>query len=359
MKRILVIIMALFISVMTCMCIVFPKQELSESERRKLKQFPDISISSVVSGRFMEEFEEYAADQFPFREIWRSLKANVVSKVFRQSDNHELYLKEGHLVKMEYPLNESSVEYAAKVFQRIYEEQLAGQNCKVYWSLIPDKNYFLGKEHLQMDYIKMESSLKEALAQMQYIDIIETLEAEDYYHTDAHWKQECLIETAEKVAEEMGIEIKSQYEKEKLDKPFYGVYYGQAALEVEPDEIYYLTNETLENCIVYDYQNARELEIYDMEKAYGKDPYEMFLSGSVSLIDIQNPSGDEQKHLIIFRDSFGSALAPLLVEGYGLVTLIDVRYISSSVLEEYVDFENADVLFLYSTSVLNHSETLK
>ena len=26
---------------------------------------------------------------------------------------------------------------------------------------------------------------------------------------------------------------------------------------------------------------------------------------------------------------------------------------------DYVNFENADVLFLYSTSVLNHSETIK
>jgi len=35
------------------------------------------------------------------------------------------------------------------------------------------------------------------------------------------------------------------------------------------------------------------------------------------------------------------------------VTLVDIRYIQVGVLGRYVDFENADVLFLYSTLVLN------
>ena len=85
----------------------------------------------------------------------------------------------------------------------------------------------------------------------------------------------------------------------------------------------------------------------------------MFLSGSISLLNIQNPNAKSEKELVIFRDSFGSAIAPLLAEGYAKITLVDIRYLSSALVGNYVDFQNADVLFLYSTSVLNHSETLK
>ena len=99
--------------------------------------------------------------------------------------------------------------------------------------------------------------------------------------------------------------------------------------------------------------------MYDQKKAKGRDPYEMYLSGSLSYVTIENPEVTEEKELIIFRDSFGSGIAPLLAEGYSKITLLDVRYISSYTLGSLVDFSDSDVLFLYSTSVLNHSETLK
>lgn len=85
----------------------------------------------------------------------------------------------------------------------------------------------------------------------------------------------------------------------------------------------------------------------------------MFLSGSLSLITIENPQATRDKKLILFRDSFGSALAPLLISGYREITLVDIRYIHPDHLGQFVDFEGCDVLFLYSTLVLGHGEMLK
>ena len=41
------------------------------------------------------------------------------------------------------------------------------------------------------------------------------------------------------------------------------------------------------------------------------------------------------------------------------MTLVDTRYIAPALLGDYVDFTNCDVLFLYSTLVLNESSVLK
>ena len=49
----------------------------------------------------------------------------------------------------------------------------------------------------------------------------------------------------------------------------------------------------------------------------------------------------------------------MLAEGYKTVTLIDIRYIQSDFLGNFVDFMDKDVLFLYSAVVLTNSETLK
>ena len=121
----------------------------------------------------------------------------------------------------------------------------------------------------------------------------------------------------------------------------------------------YLTSDLLDACTVYNYETGKTGPIYDLAKGAGKDPYELFLSGSVSLLTIENPNADTDRELVIFRDSFGSSIAPLLVEGYSSVTLVDIRYLASSRLGGFVDFTGCDVLFLYSAGVLNNSSTLK
>ena len=102
-----------------------------------------------------------------------------------------------------------------------------------------------------------------------------------------------------------------------------------------------------------------EGSIYDMEKACGKDPYEMFLSGSSPLITIENPNAKEDKELVLFRDSYGSSLAPLLAPAYSKITVVDIRYIQCDFLGNFIDFDNKDILFMYSTTLLNNSMAMR
>ena len=96
-----------------------------------------------------------------------------------------------------------------------------------------------------------------------------------------------------------------------------------------------------------------------MSKVEGRDPYEMFLGGNISLLTIENKDALSSKELVVFGDSFSRSLVPLLAGSYQKITVMDIRYLSSSYVEKYIEFTNQDVLFLYSTSVLNNSITLK
>ena len=73
---------------------------------------------------------------------------------------------------------------------------------------------------------------------------------------------------------------------------------------------------------------------------------------------LENPQAPDNR-LILFRDSFGSSIAPYFLEQYREITLVDIRYVSPQRLGKLVDFADCDVLFLYSSLVLNNSETLK
>ena len=210
-----------------------------------------------------------------------------------------------------------------------------------------------------MDYEKLISHMKDSMEYAEYIDIVPLLELSDYYYTDTHWRQEKIQDVAQFLAAEMGVTLSNEYTVNQVDTPFYGVYYGQSGLPLPADTLYYLDYPALQDCKVFDYETTAYIPIYDLDKTTGNDPYEIFLSGSKSLLTIENPNATTDKELLIFRDSFGSSIAPLLAEGYATITLVDIRYISPNMLGRFISFENQDVLFLYSVSVLNNSITIK
>lgn len=309
----------------------------------------------------MTDFEKYTLDQFPLRDQFRTVKAVTVFYFLNQKDNNDIYIKDGYASKLEYPVNLDSIEYATKRFQFVYDKYIANSKGKVYLSVIPDKNYFMAEAngYPSMDYETLISQIKQGTEFAEYIDISHLLELSDYYATDTHWRQEEILDVAKHIAEKMSVELSAEYTKKEVEVPFYGVYYGQSALPLPADKLYYLENDVLTECRVYDYETNTEFSVYDLEKLKGDDLYEMFLSGSKSLLTIENPKASSDKELILFRDSFGSSIAPLLVEGYAKITLVDIRYISPNILERFIEFDNQDILFLYSTSVLNNSITIK
>ena len=350
---------ALVLLIFALWCWLKPEIDFSDSERRTLASFPELNQDTALNGEFMGKFETYTQDQFPMRDTFRRIKAFSVLNIFQQSDNNKIYIKNGYLSKNEYPLNDAMIKNATDKFNYLYDKYLKDKNNNVYISVIPDKNMFLSD--LRLDYNLLTEKIKNETPDFKYIDIVPLLDINDYYKTDTHWKQENIIDVAQKIASDMNSDINTEYEENTLNKPFYGVYSGQYTLPVKPDTLKYLTTDTFNNCTVTSYDTGTPIQkhIYDIEKANGRDPYEMFMSGSDALLTVENPNCKNNKHLIMFRDSFGSSISPLFIESYSKITLIDIRYISSDILGQFVNFENADVLFLYSTLVLNNSLSFK
>ena len=340
-----------------------PRTEISESERRPLDQMPELSGQTLLDGSFMGKFEDFSLDQFPLRDTFRRIKSLWHYNVMRYADNNDIYVADGYAAKLEYPYRPESITYAAQRFQSIYEMYLRRSTGRIFMTVAPDKGYYLAEEngYLTMDYQAMFADLQQALPWATYIDITDTLDQTDYYTTDTHWRQEALLEASKKLCQAMGVSAFTQEEltQKTVEKPFYGVYYGQAALPMDPEQIHYLTGEILEQCKVYDYETGSYSAVYDMSKLESKDLYDVFLSGSKSLLTIENPNAATNKELIVCRDSFGSSMVPLLVKDYAKVTLVDVRYIHMSMLKNFIQFNGQDVLLLYSTLVLNNSSTIK
>lgn len=362
-----VVVSVLFVGLILCLflfSVLKKPSEISKSERRKLAQFPAISYEALESGKFMDNFDKYSLDQFVGRDWFRQLKASVLFYVFRQKDNNNIYLADGQVSKYYNQISKESVVDAGKKFNKLYNQYLKEMN--VYYSIIPDKNYFIAEKngYPSVDYQEFEKYLTSTMnTKMKYISLFNSLEENDYYATDIHWRQEKIGKVVETLGKEMGFSPNPNYTLHELS-PFYGVYYGQSALPIEGEKLYYLTNEAIENAKVYELNentlSMEESQIYDESDFENVDPYDIFLSGPRPLFVIENENASTEKELILFRDSFGSSLAPLLVESYRKITIIDLRYIGSPLLKDYVEFKpGQDVLIIYCTDILNDSSLLK
>jgi hypothetical protein len=158
----------------------------------------------------------------------------------------------------------------------------------------------------------------------------------------------------------MGADPNMSNYRETRAGAFRGVYAGQLALPMDPDVMIYLKNPDLK----VSYLNDKTLEfesgpVYDTGRFTGVDPYDLFLRGPQPLIVIENNSVSERE-LYLFRDSFGSSLAPLLAGSYSKIIVIDIRYIHFSLINQFVEYKpGSDVLFIYGSQIFNNPSILQ
>lgn len=361
-KMRLILLAAMFFLV-ALLCWFKSPDDFSVSERRALAQKPAFSVETVLSGEFMSGFESYCLDQFPMRENFRSLKAFAEYGLLQKKDNHKIYVEDGYAAQILYPLNENAVNNALAKFAKIYDANIKASGSKVFVSVIPDKGYFLAKEngYPSLDYKRMFDMVSGGMDYAKYIDITGSLSLSDYYRTDTHWRQENIIPVAKTLRQAMGLSVRGldSLKEVTAKDDFRGVYYGQSALPLPAEPLNYMTGNAIEHAKVYNFETDRTSGVYDREKLKAKDPYDVFLSGASALLTVTNEEAKTDRELILFRDSFGSSMAPLFIDEYKKITLVDIRYLQSDFLGELVDFHGQDVLFLYGTAMLNDSFSFK
>ena len=341
---------------------LFPKADYSETERRMLSSAPQARTEAILDGSFFRDLGAWITDRFPQRDQFRVLNTFWARNILRQLETDGYVLYGSSIIRLEKQVNDASLAYASERFRALYDKLLSGTDCKVYAALIPDKSHFLAPYgYPVMDLDKMEAAFYASLPAAQPIQLSGSLSPDCYFLTDSHWRQDRILPAANALLNAMGAAQAPAEEafSTACFSPFYGVYAGQSALKPDPEEITWYTGGYLDTLKVIDLENRAPLSAADPAACDPRDPYTLFLGGSRALVRIMNPQAESNRDLVIFRDSFGSAVASLLAGSYRTVTLIDPRYISADAVTRYVHFTDEDVLFLFSATLLNNSAGLK
>lgn len=296
----------------------------------------------------------------------------LMPRMINKEDSNEEISKEkykivnGAIYEELESLNDSGIANNIEKINKVCEKYLKASN--IYFALIPNKEYYLNNDiGTESEFKEIEGFVKSKLTgKINYIELFDTLNLECYYKTDMHWRQESLDRVLNRFSNSINLNYgdiqitnTKKYEQKSLGD-FYGSYYKEINDNtIQPDKLIYLNNDMIEDCIVYNIEKDEKEKVYNLDRVNEtKNKYDLFLSGASAIQRIENKEVQNGKKLILFRDSFGSSIAPLLIGSYEEILLVDIRYVNSEFLADYIDFkkyEGQDVLFLYNTRVINKS----
>lgn len=332
--------------------------EYSENENRYLTTKPDISMEEVASGKFMVTFETYLNDQFPLRDKWIALKTDI-QQLFGKTDINGTYLgSDGYLFE-KWTENDFQQENLQKNIESVKNFAQANNDIKGTILIVPTaslplqdklpKNAPVFNQNKAFDMIYLNLGKN-----CEWIDMRPVLEAHKneyiYYKTDHHWTTFGAYLGYAEWQHQHGNNVQlSDYNITLAANNFKGSLYSKVLnRDSALDEIYLydkIQKPTYE--VHYNFGKTQTDSVYELNRLYEKDKYQVFLNGNHPELTIST-NVNNNKHLLLFKDSFANAFIPFLLSDYETIHIIDLRYFKGD-LNDYISHNNiTEYLFLYN-----------
>lgn len=337
-------------------------RSFSENENRYLTILGDVTSVGVTSGEFQKQLTAYGSDQMPGRDFFMEASTSV-KKLTGREDIGDVYLGEDGFYFEKKLDKDIDFERYEKNLEKV--EKIASQygNKKVSLMLVPESGNIysdlLPKNAKIFDHEKMYEEAGKTLKQCRLVNPQEALIAAKseklYYRTDHHWTQAGAYAGYKAL---MGKDCK--LERKQASDSFLGTLYSKVLDEKarKPvDEGGSL--DTIEIPVIDEKikvtADGSEISIFDQRAMKEKDKYKVYFGGNYGIVNIKGQqaagvggtTGKGEK-IVIIKDSFANCFAPLLVNDYSEITMIDLRYFAGNPKEV---LEGADdILFLYQLS---------
>ena len=338
--------------------IIAPDREQSDQENRMLDTMPKLSLTGVLNGDFMEQWEKYLSDQFAGRDTWRSLKVSLDQLGGARKENDIYIGKDGQLMEdIEVP-DDGRLEAnltAIRDFAETYED------IPVTMMLVPDAACILNDslpafarvEDQRQMFSMAERKLGDTVNWVDTVSILNNHKSEKlYYKTDHHWTTQGAFYVFQDAAETLGIEgdVSDDFVSYTVTDSFNGVLAASSGVgldEMEQIDIYAPTGGDDDVVVNYVDEGRKTTSLYDSSKLETRDKYGVFLGGNTSVVDIRTVS-TSQKRLLVVKDSFADCFIPFLAPYYREIVVVDPRYYSGTMQDIMDSYRITDALILYS-----------
>lgn len=333
------------------------KKEFSDNEFRYLQKFPTFTFENLKSGKYIEELESYFTDHFPLRENFVSLKTLIYNLSGQTLINNVYIGKNNYLInKFDKPKNKDKIISTINKFKENNKDinidiMIVPTATSIYSNYLPETaiNYS-EKETIEYYYNNLN---------VNKINLYNTLinnknKYQLYYKTDHHWTSFGSYIAYQEYMKNKGLNYYdiNELEVKLVSQEFLGTLYSKVfTLNQEKDKIYKIN--TKENNFTVEYLTKTTNTLYEEEYLKKKDKYSYFLNTNQPLIKITNNNLDNNKEILIVKDSFANSFIPLLANHYEKIHVIDLRYYNLPI-SNYMNENNLkDILLLYNINTLD------
>ena len=162
-KDIVVTIIFLFTIISLFLINVIKKDtDISIAERRKLATMPELTTKSLFDGTYFKNFDYYVTDQFVERDAFRKIKIDI--ELSTKGEYNNLYLYDDYIIEEIFPLNSNSINNLTNKINYI-KDTYFNDNNNIYYTIIPDKNYFINNGGTYDKFSKYGTQYDGVLAQ--------------------------------------------------------------------------------------------------------------------------------------------------------------------------------------------------
>ncbi len=313
-------------------------QDNNTSEKRDLAQFPALIVDHRPNINFLGELGTWFEDHFAFRSWFVSTYAMLEQTLFDEASIRNVIAgKDDWLFYQEtldnyLGLNPLTDRQIFNIVHNLglYQYALNQQGAKMMVTIVPNKNTIY-PEYMKDRYLQSETSDLDRMvaalnaAGIPYTDLKTPLQNDErtlYYKRDSHWTNEGALLAYNVLMDQMGIE------HDRLDSILPS---GQKEHISDLDEM--LNPKHLQPEIENDYSGALNYQL--------DAPIQDYMDNWIAT---SKPDG--QGTLLMFRDSFGEAIAPFFANHFANAwfsrltpyNLIQIE----SLRPQYVIFERAE-----------------
>lgn len=343
---------------------IMPSKDFSETENRPLQQLPDFSFDELFSGSYGVDFEKYTTDQFIGRDSWVEIKNNSDYLLQKRDSNSVYFGEDGYLFEKltDSTLNKEQLKTnmdRVKEFSDKYSEILGDDNVKV---MIAPNSFEILSDKLPKFAPTVDESYY--LTEMQnilgdnFINLIDVFNQNKdsvdlFYKTDHHWTSDGAFVAYQEWCKSMGITPMSMedFDVNVVSDDFYGTFYSKARyMGVLKDNIKkYTPKQNIEYSVDYDLGQKQTDTLYNESYLQKKDKYSYFLDSNHAVVDIKT-NVDNDKKLLIIKDSYANSFVPFVVNHYSEVYVVDLRYYRDRISTFIEENGITDALVLYNFS---------
>ena len=351
---ILGLIFAALLIIIPVINLIAPDREISEIENRALAQRPSLNGTALLEGTFSDDFESYESDQFAGRDLLRSVQV-----FFRwlggSREENGIYLgRDGRLLEKIVIPEEALLQNNAAAVNDFAE---AHPDLNISFMMVPDAASVYPDDYPAFAERNDQRSCLQDFASrldpaVRWIDLLPVLESHAdegmYYKTDHHWTTAAAHYAYQVYAKENSLQ-EAVFKSYPVTDCFTGALSRSTGFCMSETEVIDIFVPDAPEDLVVSYVNDRKrtTSLYDSSMLDGSDPYQVFMGGNYSLIDIQT-AADTDDTLLLFKDSFANCFIPFLTQHYSRIIVVDPRYYYGNANDLVNTYAVTDVLFLYS-----------